>query len=291
MRNDIHKPSLLDPAEYVYVAAFYQGDSHWLARAYQAEMEEYEQALEEFQVFDGNHARKGTCDHCGAAFNHGVLFYHVVTTELVHIGHICAANTVGLPDKAAAARKRAERQAEEMKEQDERKQAGEGWRTENADLVTWLENLPDGSHGFLVDMRFSLNKWGKLTERQTTAARNWKVRDEERAERKARDEQERQERFGEIPALEEGRYTMTGRILNVKWQTGDYGTQLKMLVELQDGNRVWGTCPQAVVGFFTDEADMLKGQSITFTGTVKPKQDDPHFGYFSRPAGAKVLPS
>jgi len=289
MRDDEHRPSLLDPADYEYVAAFYQGDSVWMARAYRESMEEYEEALEQFEVFNGNHARKGTCDHCGAAFNHGVLFYHLPSTELVHVGHICAANTVGLPDKAAKARKDAERKAEFYKEQHERHEQGKAWRDENGDLVEWLENLPDGAHGFLVDMRLNVERYGSLTRNQTTATRNWKQRDEQKAERKAEEDKRRAERFGEnIPALEAGRYTMAGTILNVKWQHGDFGTQLKMLVELENGNKVWGTCPSNIVGFFTDEVDSLKGKKIVFTATVKPKADDEHFGYFSRPAGAKL---
>jgi len=284
-RTDTHKPSLLDPAEYVFVTAFYQGDSPWIARAYRPEMEEYEQALEEFSVFEGNHAAKGTCDHCGAAFAHGVLFYHTVSTELVHIGHICASNTVGLPDKAAAARKRAEKQAEEMKEREERRERNQGWRDENADLVTWLESLTGEIHSFLQDMKNDLAKWGKLTDRQAAAVEKWRAREIEFQAKKAERERKQAER-GEIEPLAEGRYALAGEVLSVKFQDGYYGEQVKMLVELGDGNRVWGTVPRAILPAF--DIDALKGRTVKLTATVKRSDKDEHFGYFSRPSGASV---
>ena len=128
-RTDIHKPSLLDPAEYDFVAAFYQGDSPWIGQGYQAEMEIYNAAVESHPVFNGNHARKATCDHCGAAFAHGVLFRHTPTDELIHVGHICASNTVGLPSRAAKVRKSAEKLAKELQEREERKLASADWHS------------------------------------------------------------------------------------------------------------------------------------------------------------------
>lgn len=280
-RNDTHKPSLLDPAEYGFVCAFYQGDSPWMAKSYQAEMEIYEESIEVEEVFNGNHAEKGTCDHCGAAFNHGVLFMHLPTYELVHIGHICAANTVGLPDKAAAAKRAAEKAAAEGREREKRQEAGAEWRAANQDLVDFLAALPDGASNFMRDMQRSVEEWGKLTPRQAEATRNSIDRDKRFAAVQA----ERAKALENSPALTAGRQALTGEIVSTKWQDSDYGTSLKMLVQLPDGNRVFGTVPAAITG--TDSE--LPGLKVNFTATVKPSEKDPHFGYFSRPANARLV--
>src|SRR5260370_766651 len=118
-RTDTHKPSLLDPAEYTFVAAFYQGTSIAMEKCYDDDHREYDKVIEWIhpdyrnkrsvgnarrpgeQVFQGNYAAKNSCDHCGAIFAHGVLFLHIPTGDLIHVGHICAADTIGLPSKAA----------------------------------------------------------------------------------------------------------------------------------------------------------------------------------------------
>jgi len=270
---------MADPADYDFIVAFYQGDSDWMYMAYREEMKIYDDVIGREEIFQGNWLFKGTCDHCGAAFNHGVLFKHTPSDELVHVGHICAANTIGLPDKAAAARVKAERVSRELQAQVERREQAAGWREENAEIVAWIQGQPDTAHNFLLDMKKALDEWGKLTPGQLRASVKWQERDKARAQEKPR----------ETPAtpLEEGRRTMTGVVKSVKWQEGDFGTQLKMLVELLDGNRVWGTVPSAIIPAMDEQA--LVGKSIVFTGTVKRSGKDEHFGYFSRPAGAKVI--
>lgn len=278
-RTDIHKPSLLDPAEYDFVAAFYQGDSHWMQHSYRHDMEIYEEAIEYGEVFNGNFLEKNTCDHCGAAFNHGVLFLHNPTDELVHIGHICAANTVGLPDKAAKAKKDAEKYAAEQREREKLQLAGAEWREQNSSLVNDLANLPDDASYFLKDMQRSIEKWGKLTPNQERAAikslANFKEHKATLAKREAA--------LADTPPLQAGRQALKGEILSTKWQDSDYGTSLKMLVQLEDGNRVYGTLPAAI---HSNEGEYA-GLKIAFTATVKPSDKDPHFGYFSRPAQAR----
>jgi hypothetical protein len=56
---------------------------------------------------------------------------------------------------------------------------------------------------------------------------------------------------------------------------------MKMLVVTDTGWKVWGTMPAAL--------DVDRGARVRFTATVKPSDDDPHFGFFSRPTKAQVL--
>ena len=281
-RDDIHKPSLLDPAEYEFMAAFYQGSSEDMMRSYQYDMQEYDEALEQYPVFQGNHDTKGTCDHCGAAFAHGALFLHIPTQELIHVGHICADNTVGLPDKAAAARKKAEKYAAAQKAHRKQMEKTQAWRDEHEELVTWLnwtvEN--ENAHDFLSSLLGTINKWGDLSEAQTRAAYKWMEGAKKKAERAAEDAV----RLANAPAVSEGRYDIIAEIVSTKWQSSDFGDQLKMLVLLSDGNKLWGTMPKVL-----RSRQAEAGTKVKFTATVTKSNKDEHFGFFAKPTNAEVI--
>jgi len=305
-RTDIHRPSLIDPAEYTFMAAFYQGASEAMMKAYAHDMREYDAALAAHPVFDGNYSAKLTCDHCGAAFNHGALFLHIPTNRLVHVGHICADNTVGLPSRAAAVRKQAERAAAEENDRIKRHKANAQWQAENADVVTFLNDTAMAEvayrdapkpttlrapHPFLNDMVHTFNKWGNLSERQTAAVRKFMVKAVEFAQRDAERQAEREAEVAASEPLAEGRRLITGIILSTKWQESMYGTTPKMLVKQADGNKVWGTVPDAAFEYSpagTLTLDDLKGREVEFTATVERSQDDEHFGFYKRPTGIKT---
>lgn len=304
-RNDIHRPALLDPAEYEFVAAFYQGTSDDIAWSYRDEHSVYTEAIEGNEsgtpgtVFDGNFSLKATCDHCGAAFAHGVLFKHLPTSELIHVGHICASNTVGLPSRAVAVRKSAERHAREENERRERMEATAAWREANADLVAFLQaDGEEHTDNFYRSLAQALHKYGNLSERQAEAlrqsiARNV-ARDAQRAERIAA----AAARTEDAPPIETGRRAITGTIISTKIKHDEvYGDTLKMLVEEENGNRVYGTCPRSLEDLtfsrigpdnVVTEGIELPGQKVTFTAAVEASRDDEHFGFYKRPASARL---
>lgn len=101
-----------------------------------------------------------------------------------------------------------------------------------------------------------------------------------------------------------GRLEITGTILSAKYVDSDYGSTLKMLVE-GDGWKVWGTVPKQLAddeyGRYYDADDndprydgiavwtkALIGRKVTFTATVKVNEDDPSFGFFTRPTKATI---
>lgn len=91
-----------------------------------------------------------------------------------------------------------------------------------------------------------------------------------------------------VPGLTEGRQRIVGEVVTVKWSNGQYPA-LKMLVRLADGNKVYGTVPAALDPYPDADEQTLVGATVEFTGTIEPSADDPHFGFFSRPAKASVL--
>jgi hypothetical protein len=96
-----HKPSNKDfnPTEYVSLCAFYQGDRQELIEEYSRENSVYEAAVASHKTASGLWSLNKSCDHCGTSFDHGVLYLHEPTNELVHVGHICARKTLPLPDE------------------------------------------------------------------------------------------------------------------------------------------------------------------------------------------------
>lgn len=97
-----HKPTNKDfnPSEYVALCAFYQGDRSEMLNEYSRENGIYEAAIGSHKVASGLWSLNKSCDHCGTAFDHGVLYLHEPTNELVHVGHICARKTLPLADEA-----------------------------------------------------------------------------------------------------------------------------------------------------------------------------------------------
>lgn len=101
------------------------------------------------------------------------------------------------------------------------------------------------------------------------------------------DEQKEKEAEVENPKVEitEGKYRVTGKIISFKdsFYEGPWhvAVTVKMLVELEDGSRVFGTCPTSIL----DEVE--KGNTVEFNANFKAKE--PGFGIFSRPSKAKIV--
>ena len=79
-----------------------------------------------------------------------------------------------------------------------------------------------------------------------------------------------------------GRIEVTGTILTLKETFGQFGSQIKMLVQHEDGWKVWGTRPASLMG-------VQKGAVVRFTAKVVASDNDPKFGFFSRPADAVIV--
>lgn len=125
-------------------------------------------------------------------------------------------------------------------------------------------------------------KKGTISGKQRSLVLKIAKEEQERAAQKlAQDAAEAARKAGltEIPA---GRYEVQGTVLAVKFYDTNYGTSVKMLVELEGGNRLWGTCPLSLL---TGEG--LKGKSVAFTAKIEPKEIG--FAYYSRPTKARIV--
>lgn len=129
-------------------------------------------------------------------------------------------------------------------------------------------------------------------EQDAQAAAERAARDAARAEREARQEALR-EAGVTIPT---GRIQITGTIISTRGEDTAYGFTVKMLVESDEGWRVWGTMPRSLWASGAMTADgwietpsAEAGDRVTFTAAVTASDDDSLFGFFSRPTKAQRL--
>jgi hypothetical protein len=132
---------------------------------------------------------------------------------------------------------------------------------------------------FYSSLSESFRKYGSLTERQEAALKRSLTNYHDRNERIVAG---RKERVISSP-IPTGRVTITGKVISTKWVENDFGGCTKMLVESDQGWRVYGTMPSRL----SQRNDVRSGTKVAFTATVTPKEAD--FGFFSRPTGGAVL--
>jgi hypothetical protein len=104
-------------------------------------------------------------------------------------------------------------------------------------------------------------------------------RDRDRTERFVA---KRKEQAAERIEVVEGRRAIVGTVKSLKSYEGDYGIVVKMLVETDDHQAIFGTVASSI-------CNVVAGQRVSFTATVTRSQGDPKFGIFKRPSKAVIL--
>lgn len=141
---------------------------------------------------------------------------------------------------------------------------------------------------FLRSLVEQMSKGRELSEKQVQAGANaidrWNRKDEVAAAKAAAK--------AATPAITEGRQLLQGTISSIKDREGYNGTEWKMVVELANGQRVWGSFPQSLWDALMAEGndynlDKARGRSVSFTAAVAPSKDDHTFGFFKRPTKAQ----
>lgn len=306
-RDDIHRPGLIDPADYTYLFSFsYPGvvePGFNLALLAAVQTGATQQAplygvndlgqiaiighqpvtspwgkLPFFHKSNG----AGGCDICGAGFRHGDVWQHNPTGEAVIIGHICA-EKMGLvagrgewtrnQKEMAKLRKQAAYIAKKLAEKAAREAAAAQFLAGNPGLAEALTL----SHRISQDLAAKLGTYGSLSPAQVALA--FKL---------AAEASQRQAVKAEIPEIlpPSGRVTIEGTVISAKEVFGPYGDQVKMTVEVSGvaGRfRVYGTAPAALLR----GEDSLRGTRVRFVAEVKPKEAG--FGFFNRPTSATRL--
>jgi hypothetical protein len=279
-RTDTHRPSVIDPTEYDFVSFHsHRAEDVWVAVAEQQAFRAHMVAHPGAKF--SQHSHGGSCHVCGAHAYTVARFYHAPTNTYVEVGETCAEKLHdGDPLNFRSFRERANAGIQAAAG----KAKAEKFLADNDVSLAyhiWLQKDYDNwgrEEEIVSDVVGKLARYGAISDKQVDLLRSLIERIDSRAAIAA-------ERAAEADAADpcpEGRIEITGEILVVKEQQGLYGYTVKILVRAESGWKVWGSLPSAI-----NEAK--RGDTVTFTATVTPSNDDPKIGFFKRPAKAQVL--
>lgn len=307
-RTDIHRPSVIQPEDYTFVAFDYIGSSDLGALLMLKEQREIFHAhMAQTGGRYSNHEHGGSCYVCGAFACYLCIWHHAASNTYIQTGEDCA-QKMDLAYGDMNAFRRAVANAREAHAGKKKAIAILGDLNLMAAWEIYLQEFPrhsdacletnDADNGYarpcscdvaerarewdryeeriIRDIVSKLVKYGSLSEKATSFIKSLLDKILQRpiiaAQRAAE-----AEAAAPCPT---GRIIITGRVLAVKVQErpayyhGDDGLSVKLLVQCLTGFKVWGN------RFLNAE----KGDLITFTATVTPSEKDPKFGFFSRPA-------
>lgn len=308
MRKDTHRPSAIDPEDYISIGWDYLGPGHGdlgLMLQIGHERRRVAALMAEQGWRYSRHEHGGTCGICGAHAHYLVLWLHRPSGEVLRAGETCS-EKMGLCDRESF------QKARKAVLEGRRYQAGRQRYIEALDQYGGFEGLADRSlpkpgarpwlsppteapegcapwaswvirdFHTLSDLCDRLFRYGDWTEKQIVLARTiWtRVKGDpwEAARHKAR--QRAQEDAKADPAPE-GRTTVDAIVL--KLYEPDEGAAFpawKMLIKTAGGWRAFLTRPASL-------RDVQVGAKIRLAATWKPKERT--FAYGSRPAKAKVI--
>jgi hypothetical protein len=83
----------------------------------------------------------------------------------------------------------------------------------------------------------------------------------------------------DAPPLTSGKQAFSGTIIKLKEVDGKFGKRIKMIVRLDDQNKVWSTVPKGL--------DPKVNLQVKFEGVLEVSESDPHFGFVKFPAVIK----
>lgn len=264
MRTDCHRPSVIIPEDYQYVACEHTKDECWEYAAAQREI--IQAHMKRTGGTYSRHAHGGNCHICGAHAIYTALFWHIPTNTYVRAGSECAEK---LDCQEVEAFRKLYQDA---------LQALAGKRKAEAILAqaglqaVWEIKTDGYEESIIRDVTNKLVAYGSLSDKQMKLLSSLL----ERIQNRPAIEAQRKAEHDAAQPVPTGRFRIAGKILSIKVQETDFGPVTKMLMQHEDGWKVYGTCPAHL-----DNAHV--GDVVEFKATVKVSNKDPKFGFYSRP--------
>lgn len=228
------------------------------------------------------------CEHCGARLRWAGIVRYNPTGQHFVVGETCAEERMTLENRVEFDARLVKMAAEHRAEVLRRAEAKAAFYRDHAAEATYLFDEERPYDGFFDDLKRKLETYGELSEKQLACI----TRNVEREAAKQARIAEHQAQMINAPALTVGRHVIEGTVLSTKVVESAYGDQLKMLVELADGNRVYGSVPAKLESVWTPgEAPRLidRGDVVRFSAAVEVSNDDTHFGFYKRPTKAEFI--
>ena len=316
-RKDIHRPAVIEPADYVFVAFDHlPGSSGDLGEAmFMQDQRRYKRAhMERTGGKYSGHEHGGLCHVCGSVNAiYSASFYHEKSNSYIRTGLDCAdklecegieafRKNVKAAKEAAAGKKKAKEileaaglvKAWELYEKSvaTRKAHAEAYKEwqnsgdEDSDEDS-APKYPESSRDedTALDIVGRLIKWGNISDKAAAFLGSLLDRIErapEIAAEKAAAKALELANAKPVPMVE-GRVLVKGEVLSLKEQEGLYGIQLKMLVRAEAGFKLWGSVPSSI------RNEVERGSVVEFNAALQKSDNDEYFGFFSRPSKAKVI--
>jgi len=285
MRTDIHSPSKIIPADYVWVAFEHlpgQSDPY-LCEYAQSERDRIRDHMVRTGGTYSQHEHGGNCMVCGSPNAiYTVLFYHAKTNSYVRMGQDCAqkcemAFSSGQFDAFHTAI-RADLDLRAGKRKAEAYLA-------SLDLArAWTIYVNGGStsnEATISDIVTKLIKYGTISDPQIKFVQALIDRIDNAATIAAQRQAER-DAASPIPAVD-GRMDIEGTVVSIK-PPDEYAQypQVKIVVKSDSGWVVWGSLPKSI-------SDCERGDKVRFSAVVRVSDSDPKFGFYSRPTKANIV--
>ena len=284
-RTDIHRPSAIEfnPEDYDLVSTFDLSPEWPFAEFELPRKHETIQMLARKGIRHTGVHGEGFCDHCGARVRYAAIMHHIPTDGYIWIGEQCYNNRFDvscadfrkLRDNAADVRnwnRKAEKRRQIIAAFSEQVKAAYEWA------------LSDNAQGPAYSIADKIRLYA---EPFSAKQESFLVSLHERYCTRLKEAREREARIasGSIKPCPAGKMQVAGTILCDRVDETQWGTTHKMLVETEEGYRLWGSVPAYVYVYGTP----MRGTRLTFTATIEPSEKDPVFGFYKRPSKVEVL--
>jgi len=300
-RTDEHRPSVINPEEYEFVAVTYNSGGLEAVLHDAAQR----QIIREHMIRTGGvysmHEHGGSCHVCGAHANYLACFYHAPSNSYIEVGETCCGNLGGNHKAAFRNMRKSVTDWNNLKTgQTKAKQI-----LQDAGLNTaWdiyeehekmaadfragivLDHFHSEEMGIIANIIGKLVRYESLSDKQINFVRkmlNDLASGNTREERRKNLEAKWAAENAAAESCPEGRTQIEGVILKLK-EPDEYAQfpSWKMMVKDNRGFRVWGSVPSSI-----EEAN--KGDKVRFTATITPSKDDDKFGFYKRPSKAEII--
>jgi len=274
-RNDIHSPKSIIPGDYDFVAYGYMGSDADCGYV-QQQRETLKADMDRTGGTFSHHAHGGTCHICGAHAIYTVIFHHRPSNTYIRTGTDCAEKMEMSFEGADLFKKQVKSALERKAGKEKAKAILASKDLESA--YTIYEGNGDHKDEIMVHSIVSqLITRGSLSEKQYNYLR---ILVDRVASRPAREAKFREEAEAATPVpVTTNRVTVEGKVLTRKSDELFGGSKILVLVDA--GWKVWGSCPSSI--------DCAPGDTIRFDAGIKPSDKDPKFGFFSRPTKAVIV--
>lgn len=297
MRSDIHRPSVLVPADYVFVGPerVSLDDCPDPSALGEYELECRERLAAHMRATGGRfsaHSHGGSCHVCGANAVYTCVFHHTPTNTYVRTGRDCADSICAGGYFGDFERLRREVNARKVSLQ--RRDAARAlldsldlsaaWDVWEAVRASSGQELPY-EEDTVYDVVSGVIRWGNVTDRQRDFLSSLLARiAASPASERSRSAQ--QARWAAEKAIAKdapsGRVTVEGEIVKTETRDTGFGIRCVMTVKTVDGWLAWGSIPDAIGG-------VQRGDKVRFVASVTPSDKDPKFAFYKRPAKPEKL--